>query len=641
MSSTNAGSMPPGDQKSKKKKKSKKKGGNTAPSQSAAVEASTIPVEAEPEPEADAENADVDELREKADAVDTEEGHDAQHGNETTSVGVDDGGEPGAAEDADANADEKADEEPEPEPEPNPDTKEETQRPRQGKDTNPTIAEPETRDTTSSSANLTNGVANATRNTDENDDDTSARFDALVKDRDVLRAEVSQLRQSLEQLRSKHAAEIETIQTELAETQAEKESAEEQYQSLLGKVNTIRSQLGERLKADAEDLAQARTQIEELEEQKSELQERYTARSAEVEELTARNQELTTKVAEQSKELSSLRNRMTLAQQNWLKEKEELVEQEAYMREEFENAKQAMHDWEVLAMEERTVRRDLTDRNADLEEQVSTLKEAYEKAVGERDINAATVDGLQKALHEIQTVRKQELKELVEASQKEQDDLRAQLQELQTKHDATLVELEQTKKELERALPFEKEVKEKNLLIGKLRHEAVILNDHLTKALRFLKKGKPEDNVDRQIVTNHFLQFLALDRADPKKFQVLQLIAALLGWTEEQREQAGLARPGAHSSTGGSTSNLGSLRLPGSPLVHRTPSTPALHHEYFGPDTMSTPGASSKESLAELWQHFLEQEAGANAARAAAGAGTSKSRQGSYSSTTLPPPTPK
>jgi hypothetical protein len=51
--------------------------------------------------------------------------------------------------------------------------------------------------------------------------------------------------------------------------------------------------------------------------------------------------------------------------------------------------------------------------------------------------------------------------------------------------------------ELERLHPFEKDVKEKNLLIGKLRHEAVTLNDHLTKALRFLKKGKPEDNVDR------------------------------------------------------------------------------------------------------------------------------------------------
>lgn len=33
-------------------------------------------------------------------------------------------------------------------------------------------------------------------------------------------------------------------------------------------------------------------------------------------------------------------------------------------------------------------------------------------------------------------------------------------------------------------------------------------------------------------MTNHFLHFLALERADPKKFQVLQIIAALLGWTD-------------------------------------------------------------------------------------------------------------
>lgn len=148
-------------------------------------------------------------------------------------------------------------------------------------------------------------------------------------------------------------------------------------------------------------------------------------------------------------------------------------------------------------MEERTIRRDLADRNADLEEQVASLKEAYEKAASERETQSSTVDGLQKALHEIQNVRKQELKELVETNQSEQDSLRTQLQQVQSKHDVLVTELEQTKKDLERAIPFEKEVKEKNLLIGKLRHEAVILNDHLTKALRFLKKGKPEDNVDR------------------------------------------------------------------------------------------------------------------------------------------------
>ena len=39
-------------------------------------------------------------------------------------------------------------------------------------------------------------------------------------------------------------------------------------------------------------------------------------------------------------------------------------------------------------------------------------------------------------------------------------------------------------------------------------------------------------------MTNHFLQFLSLDRSDPKKFQILQIIAGLLGWTDEQREHA-------------------------------------------------------------------------------------------------------
>lgn len=62
----------------------------------------------------------------------------------------------------------------------------------------------------------------------------------------------------------------------------------------------------------------------------------------------------------------------------------------------------------------------------------------------------------------------------------------------------------------------------------------------------------------------------------------------------EQREQAGLARPGT-------SSNPGKLRVPGTPL--RTPSTPNLATDFMDN------GASSKETLAELWSNFLEQEA--------------------------------
>lgn len=79
-------------------------------------------------------------------------------------------------------------------------------------------------------------------------------------------------------------------------------------------------------------------------------------------------------------------------------------------------------------------------------------------------------------------------------------DLQRQLDEARRETSAAAHALEATQSDLERALPFEKEVKEKNLLIGKLRHEAVILNDHLTKALRYLKKGKPDENIDKFVI---------------------------------------------------------------------------------------------------------------------------------------------
>jgi hypothetical protein len=71
-------------------------------------------------------------------------------------------------------------------------------------------------------------------------------------------------------------------------------------------------------------------------------------------------------------------------------------------------------------------------------------------------------------------------------------------------------------------------------------------------------------------------------------------MAGYLNWTDEQREQAGLARPGTSGT---------SLRLPSLPF-HRTPSTPSLNTEFLADAT-----PTGKESLAELWAGFLERSA--------------------------------
>ncbi|KAI8934155.1 hypothetical protein NX059_008908 [Plenodomus lindquistii] len=438
--------------------------------------------------------------------------------------------------------------------------------------------------------------------------DTSARLDAIAKERDALRQEVTELRKSLEDIQSKHQGaasedaqetqsnhdeEIKALREELDEANEGKEHFETQYKNLLGRVNTIKTSLGDRLKADAARIEEFQQQLADLEEQNRELQENNNTLTEELAKLRQEKEA-------QSSEIETLRSRSTLSQQNWIKERDELISREAYAREEFDNARQAMQDWEVLAMNERSLRENLAEKDAELREQLETMREEYERAARDRDTNNQAVEGLQKALQEVQSLRKAELKKSVETYESQINELRKAVQTAEESNKAAQTALLTTQKELERALPFEKEVKEKNLLIGKLRHEAVTLNEHLTKALRILKKGRPEDNVDRQIITNYFLHFLAIDRSDPKKFEALQLISALLGWTDEQREQAGLARPGTSSSSAG-------LRIPLSPF-RRTPSTPSLNSAATDPMLMAS-SSSNKESLAELWQDFLEREA--------------------------------
>jgi chromosome segregation ATPase len=142
-------------------------------------------------------------------------------------------------------------------------------------------------------------------------------------------------------------------------------------------------------------LEQRQARIDELEEQNQSMRDNNASLQTDLSKLTAQNEQHT-------KEINELRSRQGVSQQNWIKERDELISREAYAREEFETAKQAMQDWEVLAMEERALRQNLSERVAELEEQLSSQQDAYERAAAERDTLSQTVDGLQRALRDIQ-----------------------------------------------------------------------------------------------------------------------------------------------------------------------------------------------------------------------------------------------
>lgn len=315
----------------------------------------------------------------------------------------------------------------------------------------------------------------------------------MSQDREALRVEVEQLRKQLEGIQEAHAQEITQLRADLDESEAAKEHAEAQYQTLLGRVEKIKETLGDRLKRDKAELEEAKDRVEELEVQNDELQRTATAHEEEA-------NRLKDEVQEQGRELASLRSRTNLSQQNWLKEKDDIARQMQHLKTELESTTAAMGEWEVIAMEERSLRESLTEKTADLEEQLASAREAYDKVVSERDVQSQAIDGLQRALQEIQEARKRELREMVESSEQQVQALKKRAQEADARAAEAEAAKETLSKELERTAPFEKEVKEKNLLIGKLRHEAIVLNDHLTKALKYIKKTKPEETIDKWVL---------------------------------------------------------------------------------------------------------------------------------------------
>jgi len=81
-------------------------------------------------------------------------------------------------------------------------------------------------------------------------------------------------------------------------------------------------------------------------------------------------------------------------------------------------------------------------------------------------------------------------------------------------------------------------------------------------ALRRLRRNSSDTSVDRRLVNNVLLSFLSTPRADPKRFEMLTLLASILSWTDVEREKAGLQRSSNATPPGnsfwGRPSNAGS-----------------------------------------------------------------------------------
>ncbi|WFD05648.1 hypothetical protein MVES1_000980 [Malassezia vespertilionis] len=340
---------------------------------------------------------------------------------------------------------------------------------------------------------------------------------------------------------------------EHAHIREERDMYEEKYNGLLAKLTQMRNTLGERLRDDAEELDRREQQIEKLTAQidechvtNSTLQEELVTSHADTDRMSSEIDTLRAHIAENTASVGS--------------EKLNLVESRCRELQQTMDAQRVDLDrWENAYLDERSRKEELESRIVALEKAMRDAESREEQHSYFIEQEKLVARQLQQALEDLQITHEQDAHRAVENMQEELDKTEAELETYKIRLHDTEVQLHGTREAAGKCAALEQEVKEKNIFIGKLRHEAVILNEHLTDALRKIRQDSPESVVDKRLVTNLLLQFLTLPRADSKRFEVLGLIGTVLQWDDEEREKAGLKKSN-EGSKGFGFLGLGALR---------------------------------------------------------------------------------
>ncbi|CAG8585887.1 1870_t:CDS:2 [Acaulospora morrowiae] len=410
----------------------------------------------------------------------------------------------------------------------------------------------------------------------EENENFKSQLDQAQEERQNLKTQLEQVQEEKQNLKA-----------QLEQTQEEKRQLEVQHQSLIAKLANFKTSIADKLKTDMEDLNQKRQQIEELNTLVSELQ---------LDLATSRNERENT--AQQLQTLEAQLYDIQLQTSHEISEKDKTIRD---LQINLDRSERERLDGEVTIMELKSAKDELLSRIKHLEREMETLKHEKETLKVEKDNESESLNNLQNVLEEFEAAKQSEIREAVEGIQRRLSTATKELTEFKDRALLAENQLTQIKEEVGRTTQYEKEIKEKNILIGKLRHEAVILNEHLTEALRRMREESSENNVDRRLITNLLIAFFNTPRGDSKRFEILQLMASMLQWNEEQKEQVGLIRKASKTIDNGWTTGLWT------PTIERPRSR--LSEDVSRPIIRISEEDDQKESFSDMWISFLLKEA--------------------------------
>ncbi|AHY77501.1 ADI_G0057430.mRNA.1.CDS.1 [Saccharomyces cerevisiae] len=356
-----------------------------------------------------------------------------------------------------------------------------------------------------------------------------------------LREEIERLKLELSYKKDQETPN-EDFKNELANVIKERDEFKTQYDTLLSKISSMKSIFNK--------MKEAQKQLEEVQEQLTEYESQNLKLKKKLEATKTENSELQSTIVTLNTELENLEKEQESTEEVFLEyesriealedEKHDIIEKHSKELNTYRKEKDQLNlqVQELMIILENN-KQDISDLRTERDE----LRQALESHEKEKAVLKNSLNDLELKIEEVDNKREEEVRE----RDQEVKSLRSQLDtEIET-HNNDTEALESMKKQLEAMKEdasmkekYEEESKQHILQIGKLRHEAIILNEHLTKALAMLKKSSDSESVDKELISNLLISFVSIPRADPRKFEVLELLSNFLNWDEDKKQQAGL-----------------------------------------------------------------------------------------------------
>lgn len=375
----------------------------------------------------------------------------------------------------------------------------------------------------------------------------------------VLKEEILKLKSQLEHpsdavttVADPETASVKHYVEQLKKVQDERDEFETKYDALLSRLSGMKT-IFSKMKESQEELEITKDQLTEYETQNMKLKEKVASIKKEKNELTSTVSTLNREMANLESECERLQTNCK-DYENQIKDIEDRMEKSSSKH--IEEVKHLQNENNKLIDENQELSNVLNNHKQDyqtLKEENEDVKQELEKIRTQRIVAEETIKEIEGKLEENTKASIDEIKE----KDLEINALRVQLDsqiEVEKKNREDIIQLhdkiEKMKVDVELKAKYEKETKDQALQMGKLRHEAIILNEHLRKALGMLKESSDSEMVDKELISNLLISFVSIPRADPKKFEVLQLLSNFLNWDDDKKQQAGLMHNPEKSALG-------------------------------------------------------------------------------------------